>query len=120
MKACNASRPVPENPRSRYAYRGDKTAPTRSPAKALAAGRGLLPLSGICMHRDKKTADYTSAARAMGFALEINPYRQTIRTALAIAAAVTVFSPFFTSFGSALRIVFKVPPAMLATFTTCF
>lgn len=56
----------------------------------------------------------------MGFALEINPYRQTIRTALAIAAAVTVFSPFFTSFGSALRIVFKVPPAMLATFTTCF
>lgn len=72
------------------------------------------------MHRDKKTADYTSAARAMGFALEINPYRQTIRTALAIAAAVTVFSPFFTSFGSALRIVFKVPPAMLATFTTCF
>ena len=56
----------------------------------------------------------------MGFALEITPYRQTIRTALAIAAAVTVFSPFFTSFGSALRIVFKVSPAMLATFTTCF
>ena len=32
----------------------------------------------------------------------------------------TVFAPFLARFGSALRIVFKVPPAMLATFTTCF
>ncbi|MBZ7578648.1 hypothetical protein FML15_15210 [Klebsiella michiganensis] len=40
MKACDASRPVPGNPRSRCAYRGYKTASTRSPAKAFTPRAG--------------------------------------------------------------------------------
>lgn len=37
-----------------------------------------------------------------------------------MTAAMTVFAPFFPSFGSALRVIFEVPAALLATFTTCF
>jgi len=34
--------------------------------------------------------------------------------------AVTIFAPFFARIRGALGIVFKVPPAVLTTFTTCF
>lgn len=30
------------------------------------------------------------------------------------------FYPLFPGFGGALRVIFKVPAAVLATFTTCF
>jgi hypothetical protein len=39
---------------------------------------------------------------------------------LLVTAAVAVFTPFFASFRCALRVIFEVTPAMLATFTTCF
>jgi hypothetical protein len=39
---------------------------------------------------------------------------------LTFVTPMTIFTPFFASFGCALRIIFEVPPALLATFTTCF
>lgn len=32
----------------------------------------------------------------------------------------TIFAPFFPSLRCALRVIFEIPAAVLATFTTCF
>jgi hypothetical protein len=36
------------------------------------------------------------------------------------AAAVAILPAFLTGFGSTLRVIFKIPPAVLATFATGF
>jgi len=33
--------------------------------------------------------------------------------------AMAIFTPFFASFGCALRVILEVTPALLATFTSC-
>ncbi|VAC90370.1 Uncharacterised protein [Enterobacter cloacae] len=66
-----------------------------------------MPLIAVQCYRNKKNR-------------RENPAAEVFQPGDLLIAAMAVFTPFFASLRCALRVIFEITPAMLATFTACF